>query len=243
MALSLYGEYFSINVDLEFFDANGSGEFRAVLDPPERAALLGPGGAAQAWCTQMGPCKPTELFQANGTRIGPPVMMQGTEPIGPPKMSVKLPPAPVAKFKDLEAAVNSTAKYNLLPMKVRADFIPVTGSSVLSNITIQFERKDLQFKQKGEISTATRQLVWPGHFHGAPARLNWFEDVVSVDIPDRILQQAVKGASIYQKTLPLQPGRYRLNIAAKDIVGGNTTNFEMVLEVPRLEATNWAKVR
>jgi hypothetical protein len=56
-----------------------------------------------------------------------------------------------------------------------------------------------------------------------------------VDLPTDMLQQGVKGASIYQRTLPLQPGRYRLNIAAKDIVGGNTTNFEMVLEVPRLE--------
>jgi len=35
--------------------------------------------------------------------------------------------------------------------------------------------------------------------------------------------------------VPLQPGRYRLNIAAKDIVGGNTTNYELALDVPRLE--------
>ena len=53
--------------------------------------------------------------------------------------------------------------------------------------------------------------------------------------PPRCCSRRVKGASIYQKTMPLQPGRYRLNIAAKDIVGGNTTNFEMVLEVPRIE--------
>jgi hypothetical protein len=45
----------------------------------------------------------------------------------------------------------------------------------------------------------------------------------------------VQGSSIYQKTVPLQPGRYRLNIAAKDIVGGNTTNYEMALDVPKIE--------
>jgi hypothetical protein len=65
--------------------------------------------------------------------------------------------------------------------------------------------------------------------------VNWFEDVVSVDVPTDLLQQAVKGSSIYQKTIPLQPGRYRLNVAAKDVVGGNTTSYEMALEVPRLE--------
>ena len=38
----------------------------------------------------------------------------------------KLQRPPAVKFKDLEAAVNSTISYNMLPMKVRADFIRVT---------------------------------------------------------------------------------------------------------------------
>jgi hypothetical protein len=138
------------------------------------------------------------------------------------------------KFKDLEAAVNSTIKYNLLPMKVRADFIPVTGNSVLSNITIQFDRKDLQFKQKGGVSSATVN-IYARITSLARRPVNWFEDVVSVEVPSDLLQQAVQGQSIYQKSVPLQPGRYRLNVAAKDLVGGNTTNFEMALEVPRIE--------
>ena len=52
--------------------------------------------------------------------------------------------------------------------------------------------------------------------------------------PSEMLQQAVAGR-IYQKTVPLQPGRYRLNVVAKDVVGGNMTNYEMALDVPRLE--------
>ena len=35
--------------------------------------------------------------------------------------------------------------------------------------------------------------------------------------------------------MPLAPGRYRLNIVAKDIVGGNINNFEIALDVPRFE--------
>ena len=54
---------------------------------------------------------------------------------------------PAVKFKDLEA-VTTLVKYNTLPMRVRADYIPVTGASVLTFITIQFDRKDLQFRQK-----------------------------------------------------------------------------------------------
>ena len=103
----------------------------------------------------------------------------------------KLQAPPAVKFKDLEAAVNSTIKYNLLPMKVRADFIPVTGSSVLSNITIQFDRKDLQFKQKGGVSTAAVN-IYARITSMARRPVNWFEDVVTVDVPTDMLQQAAK---------------------------------------------------
>jgi len=37
---------------------------------------------------------------------------------------------------------------------------------------------------------------------------------------------------VYQKSVPLAPGMYRLNVVAKDIVGGNTNNYEMALNVP-----------
>ena len=227
-----YIENFPPNVDWEFIDATGSGEFRLDVEPPLREALLGTVGTAQEWCKQEGPCKPTQHYYLSGT--GTKVVMEGAEWVGPPKMSVKLPPSPVAKFKDLEAAVNAAAKYNLLPIKVQTDFIPVTGSSVLSSITVQFDRKDLQFQPKGEISSAAVNLyarITPLSRRQA----TWFEDVVSVDVPTSGLQQPLPGAATYSNSVPLQPGRYRLNIAAKDTVSGKTTNFETILDVPTLQ--------
>jgi hypothetical protein len=50
-----------------------------------------------------------------------------------------------------------------------------------------------------------------------------------------MLQKAGESKNIYQKGVPLQPGRYRLNIAAKDLVGNNATNYEIALDVPRLD--------
>jgi hypothetical protein len=65
--------------------------------------------------------------------------------------------------------------------------------------------------------------------------VNWFEEAVTVDIPTELLQQAVNGSSVYQKSIPLQPGRYRLNVVAKDLVGGNVTNYEQALDVPHMD--------
>ena len=69
-------------------------------------------------------------------------------------------------------------------MKVRADYIPVTGTSVLTNITIQFDRKDLQFQAEGRDLDRHRQYVRPHHDHVAPL-VNVFEDPVVIDSPDR----------------------------------------------------------
>jgi GWxTD domain-containing protein len=91
-----YMENFAPNVEIEFVDGAGSGDFRVSLDPPEREALLGPGGAAQAWCKQMGPCKPTQLPYLSTS--GSSIVLAGAQLVEPPKMNVKLAPAPVAKF-------------------------------------------------------------------------------------------------------------------------------------------------
>jgi GWxTD domain-containing protein len=232
-----YIEGFPPNVEIEFVDTTMTGEFHMTMDPSEKDALTNVPGAGLTLCEQMGQCDKSQRFsRTDGTHLG---TQPGTETAEMNEFTrleqfSKLQAPPAVKFKDLEAAVNSTIKYNLLPMKVRADFIPVTGSSVLSNITIQFDRKDLQFKQKGTVSTAAVN-IYARITSMARRPVNWFEDVVTVDVPTDMLQQAAQGASIYQKSVPLAPGRYRLNIAARDTVGGNTTNFEMALEVPRIE--------
>jgi GWxTD domain-containing protein len=232
-----YLEGIGTNVEIEFVDTTMTGEYHMTTDPSEKDALLMVPGAGLTMCEQIGTCSKTDRFnRTDGTHLGTGGQMlpESMNEFSRLERLAKLQAPPPVKFKDLEAAVNSSIKYNLLPMKVRADFIPVTGSTVLSNITIQFERKDLQFRQKGGVSEASVNIY--ARITSMSRRpVNWFEDVVSVDVPTDLLQQAVKGSSIYQKTIPLQPGRYRLNVAAKDVVGGNTTSYEMALEVPRLE--------
>jgi hypothetical protein len=146
----------------------------------------------------------------------------------------KLQQPPAVKFKDLEAAVSSTIKFNLLPMKARADFIRMTSSTILTNITLQFEKKDLQFQQKEGVAKAIVNIY--ARITSMSRRVvNVFEDVVTVESPAELLAQASKGASIYQKSVPLAPGTYRLNVVCKDVVGGNMNNYEIALHVPHYD--------
>jgi GWxTD domain-containing protein len=225
------------DVNIEFVDTSMTGEYHMTMDPSEKDALLYAPNAGLTLYEQMGMANKVDRFtRTDGTHLGtggmplPASMNQFTRL----EQFAKLQAPPVIKYKDLEAAVNSTIKYNLLPMKVRADYIPVTAASVLTSIVIQFDRKDLQFKQKDNVSTATVNLL--ARITSMTRRpVNTFEEAIEVPVPNELLQQAVNGSSIYQKTVPLQPGRYRLQVIAKDVVGGNMTTYEMVLDVPHFE--------
>ena len=234
-----YIEGIGTNIILEFVDTTMSGEYRLTMDPSEKDALLYVPGAGLTMAEQMGMADKTQRFQrTDGTHLG-----TGSQPL-PESMNeftrleqyAKIFRPPAIKYKDLEAVVSSSIKYNLLPMRVLVDYIPITGSSVLTQITIQWDVKDLQFKDKDNTSTATVNIY--GRMSTISRRpLAPFEDVVNVTQPTEMLQKLIEASPhrIYQKTIPMQPGRYRLNIAAKDLVGGNTGTYEMVLDVPHIE--------
>ncbi|HVT95661.1 MAG TPA: GWxTD domain-containing protein [Bryobacteraceae bacterium] len=225
------------NIIIEFVDPTMSGEYRMTNDPSEKDALLYVPGAGLTMYEQMGMADKTQRFQrTDGTHLG-----VGNMPL-PESMNeftrleqfAKLQKPPAVKFKDLEALVSTNIRYNTLPMKVRVDYLKITDSTILTNVTIQFNRKDLQFQAKDDISKATVNIF--ARITSISRRpVNTFENVVAVEVPSELLAKAQDGVSVYQKSIPLAPGMYRLNVVAKDIVGGNTTNYEVALNVPHYD--------
>jgi GWxTD domain-containing protein len=226
------------NVIIEFVDPTMTGEYHMTMDPSEKDALLYVPGAGLTMYEQMGMTSKTNRFnRTDGTHLGVPGNMPLPESMNEfsrLEQFAKLQRAPVIKFKDLEAVVDSTIKYNTLPMKVRADYIKVTDAQVLTDITISFNRNELQYKTKDNISKATVNLY--GRITTLSRRsVNWFEDTVQVEVPAELLQKAMNGQSVYFKSVPLAPGTYRLNIVAKDVVGNTMNNYEMPLHVPQYD--------
>ncbi len=148
----------------------------------------------------------------------------------------EVPPSKPAElnYKDLEAfgAVGSP-RYNQLPIKVSVSYAPLTPSAVLAVVTVQFDTKDLHFEDKANISTATVEIR--GRFATVSRRpLSPFEDVVSVKHSTTDLAKfvGVNPPQSYERSLPLQPGRYLLNVFAKDLGSKNTATYEMIIDVP-----------
>ncbi len=225
------------NVIIEFVDTTMSGEYHISLDPEEKDALLYVPGAGLTMAEQMGTADKTQRFQrTDGTHLG-----TGGQPL-PESMNeftkleqyANLMKAPVVKFKDLDAIVNSNIRYNTLPMQVRIDYIRVTDATVYANIAVQFKNNDLNFLTKDQVSKATVNIY--GRITTLTRRsVNWFEDTVSAQIPAEMLQQAMNGSQIYSKRIPLAPGTYRLNVVAKDTVGNLVNNYECALNVPHYD--------
>jgi hypothetical protein len=223
---------------MEFVDKSMTNEYRLTWDPSEKDALLRVPGAGLTLYEQLGLANKADRFTNSSG------MMLGMGPLsGTARMNVfdrmqqyvNVQKAPPIKFKDLEAAVNSTIKYNLLPMEIRVDYIPVTEVSVTTIITMQWDRGDLQFRQRegmaesiinihASVTSMTRRPI------GRP-----IENVVQLRTPAELLGQLVNGQAIHQERLYLAPGRYRLSLAAKDEVGGNMSTYDLALDVPRLE--------
>jgi GWxTD domain-containing protein len=193
------------DVLIEFVDRTLSGEYRMTADPAEKDALRYSPGSQQ---------QPSNVS----------LPLAGQSEFDRIERAVNVLRPPRIRFKDLEAVVSSSIRYNALPMQVRTDFIPLTSSSILSNITLQFDRRDLQFQQKDGLTKAVVNV------HARVSSLSRrpvssFEEVISVEAGG-------SGPVAYQKALPLAPGRYRLNVAAKDVIGGGMASYEGVVEAP-----------
>jgi GWxTD domain-containing protein len=233
-----YIEGIGTNIIIEFVDPTMSGEYHMTMDPSEKDALLYVPGAGLTMMEQMGLANKTDRFnRTDGTHLGTPFggETESMNEFTRLEQFANLQKPPKIKFTDLETAITSRLSYNILPMKTRVDFFPVTDATVLTNVTLQFDRKDLQFQFKDGVQKAVIDIY--GKFSTMTRRVvNVFEDTVDATTPPEYLQDFTKGKSIYQRTIPLAPGTYRLNVMAKDVVGGNLSNYEVAVTVPRLDA-------
>lgn len=223
---------------LEFVDPTMTGEYRLTMDPSEKDALLHVPGAGLTLSEQMGLTTKADRFRrTDGTRMGTPI--GGAQSIRYNQFerlqlyaNIFKPPA--VKFKDLEAIVNSTIDYDTLAYEVDIHYVRVTNSSVLSGITVLLRNEDLMFKEEeglhkavanifGRITTMTRRVQ------------STFEETVSIQTTAERMHQEVGRSSVYNKSVPLAPGMYRLELVVKDLVGETMGTYRTAMRVPEYD--------
>ena len=223
-----YLEGLGNEVIIEFVDTCMCGEYHFSIDPEEKNALRNtPGG---------GP-KLTQNLGGNGSRAGG----MANDPTGTTgrqfdalERYAKLSSPPPVKFKDLEEKVNTRLRYNLLPFDMRSDFVKVTADTVLVPITIQIKTKDLTFVQKEGIQRAAINIF--GRVTTISGRVaSTFEDTVTVDEPNELLEKAMLTSQLYWKAVPLKSGMYKIDIAVKDVNGDRVGTLVRSIRVPEFD--------
>src|SRR5215831_16291567 len=232
-----YLEGLGNNVELEFVDPSGSGEYHLTMDPGEKDALLHVPGAGLSLMEQMGMSTKADRFtRSDGSTMpkslgGEPSSMNDFNRL---ELYAKVQQAPPVKFKDLESLVTSRVVRDQVHFTWRTDFLKVTNDTVLVPVTIQIPNHQLSFQAKDGVHSATMNIF--GRVSTLTGRVvQTFEEALSRDFPDSLFQQSLKLQSIYQKAVPLRPGLYRLDLVIKDVQSGNVGVVNTRLAVHQYE--------
>src|SRR5579875_691488 len=236
-----YLEGIGENVDIEFVDTCMCGDYHMTIDRSEKDALLHVPNAGETLYEQMGMAKKADRFKGGMEDLGPGPNSSTNQAkeFDRIELYAKLNAPPPIKFKDMDLAEFLTSHKILtgpiFPFEVRTDFVKVTDDTVLVPITLQIKNRDITFNTKdgvangdvsiiGRVSTITDRVVQS------------FEDPVEVEEPAELLPRTMNNVSLYWKALPLRPGRYRIDIAIKDVNNPDHVGiWAQAITVPRYD--------
>ena len=228
-----YIEGIGQEIIMEFVDTCICGDYHMTLDRSEKDALKYTPNAGLTLYEQMGMASKASRFTGGMEQLGAGPMSSDlqTKEFDRLEQYAKLQAPPPVKFKDLEEIVNTKLITNLMPFDVRSDFVKVTGDTVLVPITVQMKYRDITFANKDGVQRGTVNIF--GRVTTLTGRVvQTFEDTAQVDVPAELLPRTAENSSVYWKALPLRPGRYKIEIAVKDVNGDRKGLWSRGIVVP-----------
>jgi GWxTD domain-containing protein len=233
-----YLEGIGENVELEFVDPTGTGEYHLTTDPSEKDALLNVPGAGLTMAESMGMADKSQRFSnTDGTHMaenemGGNMQNESMNEFSRLELEANIFRPPPVKFKDLEADSTSRIIRDQLKFDYRYDYLRITSDTVLVPITVQIPVRHLSFQEKDGVDSANMNLF--ARITSLSGRvIQTFEDTLATNVPASQLQAEIGTSRIYQKAVPLAPGLYRLDIVVKDVNSGNVGVVNTRLDVPR----------
>jgi GWxTD domain-containing protein len=229
------------DIEIEFVDDTLTGEYRMTTDPDDKDALLRVPGAGLTDAEAMGMAnrvdrivkKTSPMPWTNPLLIG--YGRAKDQPFEKLQTFTNLQRPPAIKFRDLrrpEELVTTSISYQILPFEMRVDYLPV-NESYLVPISVLVPHKDLQYASKDELH---RAVV------GVYGRITALNGQVVSTFEETIVSQVDSGGSlaaneklksIYQKSLQLPPGRYKLDMILRDENSGKIGTMSTGIILPK----------
>jgi GWxTD domain-containing protein len=198
-------------VTVEFLDQSRNGNYRLITDAATESLL---NGVKESYITKVPGCKPSGHFD----------LCLDLGIFNPPR----------TRHKELQAALITNLRYDLLPFRYHLIFTKVSDATVLTFISIQIKNKDMSYREQfGKmvgIVNLYGQIRDPQESFGRIWEV--FEAEIKSEIPKPFFKKVSEGASYYQTVLPLKAGRYKLELALRDVESGNLVTSQTSIIVP-----------
>ena len=240
-----YIEGVGSDVEIEFVDPTGSGEYRIARNPNEKDALLYTPNAGLTLAEQLGLSSKADriaggAFGMNGNASGAGQLF-GTRakdnPFEKLDLLAKLQRPPKVKFNDLAAIGESDlpkASFDVLSAGLNINLLRVTETAVLTSFTVQMENQDLVYKEVGGLPQAAIN-IYAKITNAGGRRAGLFEDVVTSSYTPEALDAGMQQKSAYQKNLVLPPGIYKIDLVVRDVNSGKTGVIKQGFVVPKYD--------
>lgn len=208
------------NIDIEFVDTCMCGDYHATIDRSEKDALKHTPGAGQSLYEQTGQAKQSDRFQGGLEQLptGPMSSQIQSKEFDRLDQFAKLFAPPPVKFADLDEFLSSSTILKGPPLlfDVRTDYVKLTNDTVMVPITLQIRNGDITYTTKdGDSVGKVNILVRISNINHKI--IQTYEESVEVETPSDLLEQKKNGVSVYWKSFPLPPGKYKVEIAMKDV--------------------------
>ncbi len=234
-----YIEGVGSDVEIEFVDPTGSGEYRIARSPNEKDALLYTPNAGLTLAEQLGLSTKADRIAYGGLGSngqGNQLFGQRAKdnPFEKLDLLARLSRPPKVKFGDLQALSESElpkASFDILGAGLNINMLRVTDSAVLTSFTVQMDNEDLVYKELGGLSQAVIN-IYAKITHVSGRRAGLFEDVVTKSTTAEGLPIEVQLKSAYQKNVVLKPGNYKVDLVVRDVNSGKTAVLREGFTVP-----------
>jgi GWxTD domain-containing protein len=220
-------------VIVEFVDDCMCGAYEMTMDRSRKDALLHTPNAGLTDYESLGMVDKSARFGGNPENMepGPNSAQLQSQEFPRLEQFFKLQQAPPIKFKDLAEAVGHHITYNPMPFDVRIDFVKITSDTVLVPITIQLKNRDITFADKEGVQHGVVNIF--GRITTLSGKVaQTFEDTVIADVPEELLPREIESVKLYAKSIPLRPGRYKLDLVVKDVNGDRVGTRSQGIIVP-----------
>jgi len=217
------------DVEIEFIDPSGTGEYRIARNPFEKIATLHvPGGVNIPGVNQA-----DVIAAANG--FGNPFSPRANDSQWDWMDIITLrDKAPPVNFDRLiETGTGSpVAEDNFLSTNVQVSYFRQSDDRVIVAFTVQTDNRDLTFRDVGGLQTARLNIA--GRITSVTGRrVGFFEDAVTTTATPSELINAKERKSAYQKAVPLLPGHYLIDLLVRDVVSGAAGIQHVGFAVPK----------